>query len=181
MKSFAFTVILVSLISFNISGQEKTNSIVPVDETSGKIEYQEVVHVEGSKEDLFNRCISWVNNFYVNPVAVTQVRDLKSGVVEGRHQLRIHYMEEGYEKDAGLVMYNFKIEFKEGRYRYTITDFVLKKATRYPAENWMDKTDPLYNPQWDEYLRQIDAYAKDLIADLKEKMQPEPEKEEDDW
>lgn len=181
MKSFAIITAIFSLLSFNLWAQEKSSSIVTVDENSGKIEYQEVVQVEGSKEDLFNRCISWVNSFYLNPVAVTQVRDLKSGVVEGRHQLRIHYMEEGYEKDAGLVMYNFRIEFKDGRYRYTITDFVLKKASRYPAENWMDKSDPLYNPQWDQYLRQIDEYTQDLIADLKEKMQPEPEEEEDDW
>ena len=163
-------------------GQESDLNI-PVDEKTGIITYQEVVEVEGTRSELFNRSVYWMNDFYTNPVAVTKVRDKGSGVVKGQHQFRIHYTDnEGYKKDAGLVMYDFIIELKEGRYRYTVTDFVLRKASRYPVEQWLNKSDPLYNERWDEYLRQIDSFMRDQwISSLKDKMLPPEVIEEEEW
>lgn len=158
-----------------------TSSLVPIDEKTNKIVYQEVVEVEGSKRDLFNRCIDWVNNFYKNPVSVTKVRNFESGKIKGSHQFRITDEENAYSKNAGIVMYSFLIEFKNGRYRYTISDFLEKKASRFPAENWLDKSRPDYNTQWINYLKQLDRYTENLISELKVKMQPEADKADDDW
>ncbi len=158
-----------------------TISGMPVDENTGLITYQNVVEEDGSKKELFYRAIDWVNNYYANPVAVTKIRDIETGRVECRHQFRITYKKEGVDLPAGLILYTCIVELKNGRYRYTVTDYVLKQASRFPVENWLNKSDPAYNEQWDDYLRQVDEFTKNLIANLKEKMHPAPEVVEDEW
>ena len=80
-----------------------------------------------------------------------------------------------------MIGYDFMIEFKQDRYRYTLNNFLLKSATRQPVEKWLDKTDPAYDVRWNEYLDQIAEYAKNWSSTLKEKMKPEPEKAPDEW
>jgi hypothetical protein len=157
--------------------------MLPIDETTKLITYQEVVTEEGSKNDLFNRSIGFLNEFYKNPVAVTKVRDPHSGVVRGQHQFRVHYTdEEGYRKEGAMVMYDFRIELKDGRYRYTLTDFLVKKVSRYPVENWLNKNDPEYSKKWDEFLVQINDYVtKEWVPTLKKNMKPLEVIEEEEW
>lgn len=83
-----------------------------------------------------------------------------------------------FEMDgAGLVMYDMTIRFKDGRYRAEVTNFVLKTASRFPAENWLPGGS---NPS-PENLQQLDKFATELLASLKEGMKPEKEYEEEEW
>lgn len=158
-----------------ISAQEIT---VPVDDETSLITYQEVVTEEGDREAFFNRSISWINKYYANPVDVTKTRDPESGVIKGLHRFRIkNTLEDGTQTDAGTVQYRFTLEFKEGRYRYTLTEFELRQASKVPCEKWLGNNDPLSK----SYLKQLDEFAQSWIADLKEGMLPEPEKKEDEW
>jgi hypothetical protein len=173
---------MLFLIFFTGASQSQELNI-PIDPNTGLITYQEVVEEKGEKDELFNRCVYWLNEFYKNPVAVTKKRDFESGVMKGQHQFRIYFTdEEGYKKDAGMVMYDFTIEFKEDRYRYTVTDFLLRKASRYPIEQWLNKSDPAYSEKWDGYLQQVnDFVTKEWVPALKEKMKPEEIIEEEEW
>ena len=182
MKHWIVIIIILIGSKFSLFSQG-TDLNIPVDENTGLITYKEVVEVEGDRNELFNRSIYWLNDFYNNPVAVTKVRDQASGIVRGQHQFRIHYTDdEGYKKDAGMVMYDFLLEFKEGRYRYTVSEFLLRKASRYPVEQWLNKSDPLYSERWEEYLRQIDSYMRDQwIPSLKDHMLPPEIIEEEEW
>jgi len=83
-------------------------------------------------------------------------------------------------RDAGLITYQIRIELKENKYRYTLTDFNLKAASRFPVEKWMSKTDPAYDPRWDLYLYQIDTTMQRLVSTLTEKMKPVVQKK-DEW
>ena len=69
---------------------------------------------------------------------------------------------------------------KDNKYRYTLTDFNLKGASRFPIEKWMNKSDPAYNQNWDSYLYQVDTTMQRLVTTLKEKMQPTVIKK-DEW
>jgi hypothetical protein len=177
-----FTFLLIA-IALTISAQTEEEINIPVDEKTGLVTYREVVDEKGDKDELFNRCIYWLNEFYANPVSVTKKRDFESGVIKGEHQFRIYYIDaEGYKKDAGMLMYDFTIEFKQDRYRYTVTDFLLRKASRYPIEKWLDKNNPEYNENWGYYLEQIDKFVREQwVPSLKEKMQPEEVFEEEEW
>ena len=81
-----------------------------------------------------------------------------------------------------MIKYYFKIELKEGRYRYTLDNFVLTQASKYPCERWLDVTNRDYNEQWPLYLEQLRTYALDIFGkSLKEYMIPEVKVEEEEW
>lgn len=166
-------IFLVVIITISVNAQP-----VPVDDATGQITYQEVVEEPGNPQELFNRAIEWINSFYSNPVDVTKERDPESGEIKGLHRFKVkNTLDDGTEVDAGTVQYEFTIEFKEGRYRYTLHDFVLRQNSAIPVENWLDEHDP----QSKSYLRQVDDFAKDWIKSLKEGMKPKPKKKDDNW
>ncbi len=176
-------ILILTFLSFGgIYNSYAQSSKLPIDEETGKITYKEVVKVEGSKEDLFNRSISWINSFYKNPLDVTRERNFANGVVKGLHRIRLKNVDkDGTKTDAGTVQYEFTLQFKDGRYRYILGDFVLKAGSKIPVEKWLNKKDPKYNPNWQNYLNQIDDFAQKWIESLKKGMQPPAKKVEDDW
>lgn len=172
---------IVAVLSSFIVIHGKAQS-VPMDEDTGLITYQEVVQEDGNREEFFNRAVAWVNSFYANPVDATKTRDPESGIIKGLHRFKIKSpAPDGTETDAGIVQYEFSLEFREGRYRYILSDFVLRQASRIPVEKWLDKNDPQYSPLWDSFLVQLDDFAQSWIASLKEGMQPPKVKKDDDW
>ena len=150
---------------------------VPVDEETGKIMYREVVEQKGTKTEFFNRAISWINSFYKNPVAVTKTRDPESGVIRGLHRIKLKdTMDDGTRTDAGTVQYEFSIELKDGRYRYTLHEFILRQQSKIPVEKWLNQN----NPKLRSYLKQINDFSTNWITSLKKGMLPKVEKS-DEW
>ena len=156
---------------------------LPIDPETKTITYQEVVQEQGTREELFNRGSTWLRIFYANPMEVSRVRDLATGVIKGQHQIRVYHTDkDGNKINDDMVLYSFKIEFKDGRYRYTVDDFLVKRISKYPMENWLNKDDPEYSTYWDQYLLQIDTFIRDeWIPSLKSHMKPEIKKEEKPW
>jgi hypothetical protein len=177
------SIIIIILSTITALAQEVTTLNMPVDETTGLITYKEVVEEPGIKDTLFNRGASWLHTFYANPWEVAKVRDQSTGLIKIQHQFRIYdFGEQGSKTDAGMVMYNAKLEFKDNRYRVVIDNFVYKLVSRYPVEKWLDKTAPDYDVKWESYLGQIDFFARnELIKSLKEKMKPGKAAKEDIW
>ncbi|MCX6234919.1 MAG: DUF4468 domain-containing protein [Bacteroidetes bacterium] len=167
-----------------MAGQTVSSSdtIVPVDPDTRLIVYQEVVYEEGTKNDFFNRAVNWINKTYKNPSGITSVRDPQTGKIEGSYRFRIYTSNnEGINMDWGTILYSFKLEFKDGRYRYTFDNFLLQAQSSFPLERWLDKNDPVYNETCDPKLMKVDEQMKDLIASLKKFMKPPPAKKDDNW
>jgi len=140
-----------------------------------------VVSEQGNPGYLYDKAIEWFRSYYPNPTAVYTVQDRVNGKVEGIGRMKIYYFDsDGNRIDGGQVMYTIKLEFKDNRYRYTLTDFLLKSASRYPLEKWLNKSDPAYNPQWDAYLYQIDTTMQRLVTTMKAGMKPTVKKT-DEW
>ena len=155
---------------------------MPVDENTGLITYKEVVEEPGTPDELFNRAASWLPSFFANPWEAAKVRDQSSGLIKIQHQFRIYDKDgDGNKSDAGMVLYNARLEFKENRYRIVMDNFVLKALSRFPCERWLDVNDPEYRSNWKYYLEQVDVYSKDLIESLKMAMKPKKEAVDDDW
>lgn len=163
-----------------VKAQEPTTKI-PVDPQTKLITYKEVVTVAGTPGELFNRAIEWVNKQYKNPVDATKVRDQASGVIEIIHRIEISRIEQGATLVAGRVDYSMKLEMKDGRFRYTITNFNMKAVSRQPLEHYMNKQDKSYIPAWDDYLMQVDDYTRKLIESLKLGMQAPAVTKPDTW
>ena len=183
-ESLIFFVLLSCFVSY-VSGQEKDSTILPVpfDPEIEKIVYQEVVQEEGTKLEFFYRAVNWLNNTYSNPVAVTSVRDPNTGKIVGNYRFRV-YQDAEEEEDVRkweTILYSFTLEFREGRYRYTFDNFLLKTRSRYPIENWLqelEEGDPSY---WSDKLKKFDEHIQGLINSLKESMKAEEVIEEESW
>jgi hypothetical protein len=166
--------ILNLLIIFSIISYAQ----LPVDEETGLITYKEVVKEAGTKQEFFNRAIGWINDYYKNPVDVTKKRDPESGIIKGLHRFKIkNTLEDGTQVDGGVIQYRFVLEFKADRYRYTLTEFVLRQASKIPTENWLDKSDP----ESKRYLKQLDDFAQQWITELKKGMRPKLQRKDDEW
>ena len=174
------TALAVLLNVVSVIAQETTFKM-PVDPETKKITYKEVVTVAGTPAELFNRAIEWTNKQYKNPVDATKVRDQASGVIEIIHRIELKRKEQGATLTAGIVDYSMKLEMKDGRFRYTITNFNVKDISRQPLEHYMDKLDQSYIPAWDDYLKQVDDYTRKMIESLKLGMQAPAPKKPDTW
>jgi hypothetical protein len=161
---------------------QQDEPVIPVNPETKLITYQEVVKVDGTIKDLFSRAIDWINVNYKNPADVTKVRDPQSGIIEILHRIELERTDKQDTKiDAGIIVYTLKLELKDGRYRYTITNLNLKQSSKFPIERWLDKKDKAYNPNWDLYLSQMDKQIKVIIESLKKGMLPGIQKKEDVW
>ena len=183
MKKISVLLLLAFLFAKVAHSQEDIRNKLNIDPNTHLITYQEVVDEPGSKEKLFNRCVEWLNFFYKNPVGVTKERDLNNGVIRGHFHFPVNDTDtDGNNKLAGQMYYDFRIEFKPDRFRYTLDNFVLKTTTETPAEKWMNKEDPDYNPKWDNYLAQIDDFVRnEWVKSLKQKMKPIKKVEDESW
>ena len=155
---------------------------IPIDSVTKKITYTEVVQQPGSRDTLYNRALHWCNIFFKNPQEVTKVRDKESGKVEGISRFKLYNApsKDGTKTDGGVVQFTFTIECKENKYRYKITDMNMKSVSYQPLEKWLNKKDPYYTPQWDDYLAQVDKYMQDFVKSLKKGM-TEAKKVNDNW
>lgn len=181
IKLFIVLLLTITGTYTRLHAQGSTSNI-PVDPDTKLITYREVVKVEGTTKDFYSRAIDWINVFYKNPDDATKVRDPQTGYIEILHRIDLQRTDDQDVKvPAGIIVYTLKLELKEARYRYTITDLNLKQSSKFPIERWMDKTDKAYNPNWDMYLAQMDKQFKELIESLKKGMLPVAKKKEDVW
>jgi hypothetical protein len=176
--------LILSLVLAFISGKVNAQSSLPIDEDTKLITYTKVVEVTGtSKTDLYNRGFAWANKFYKNPADVIREKDAVAGkmVCKARFKLMNEPDKSGLQTNAGDVMYTLTIDFKEGKFRYKLTDINWQQLSYYPAEKWMNKNDQKWVPVWDFYLKEVDDNVKKIIADLTKAVSEAPKVKKDDW
>lgn len=182
MKITALFILASALMFGGLKANAQNPSVkMPVDPETKLITYKEVVTVTGTPAELYNRAIEWINKQYKNPADATKVRDQASGIIEVVHRIEITRIDKGSTLVAGRVDYSMKLEMKDGRFRYTITNFNMKDVSRQPLERYMDKLDKSYIPAWDDYLKQVDDFTRNLVESLKHGMQAPAEKKPDTW
>ena len=122
-----------------------------------------------------------MNEYYRNPVDVIREKVTDSKLV-AKHRFRIveHKDEKtGTESIAATMLYQLTIEFKQGRYRYEVTNISKKGQSYYGVENWLEENNKAYHHKYAYYLKQTDDELQKIIADLKKGMGTQPEKEEE--
>jgi prolyl oligopeptidase PreP (S9A serine peptidase family) len=181
MRAIFYFLFLVVIPGVCFAQKETPAPNLPVDPDSKVIQYRDVVNQDGNKDVLYDRGAEWFRSYYVNPGSVTKVQDKVNGKIEGTGRLSIYHVDDDNVKvNAGMVFYDIRLEFKENKYRYTLTNFALKSTSRVPLEKWLNKNDPSYNPMVETYLYQVDTTMQNLIAKLKEGMKPKVKKK-DEW
>ncbi len=174
------SILLLSMTLFGNTQQVSLDSILPVE--SGKIKYRDVVNVpETEARTLYNKAIEWLNIFFVNAREITKTRNPNDGIIEGETRIQLVDTVDGTVIKSKQVFYRFTFEFKENRFRYTITEFTVKGNSKFPLEQWIDTESPFYSESNRGYLMQIKTYMDDFISSFTSYMTKPDEEEDDDW
>ena len=178
---FSLVVLMMSLAAFAQKTEIPEAPNLPIDERTNLVTYQDVVKQEGTPKVLYDRAMEWAKKYYKNTAEVIKSADPEKCVINMRSSVRIFYKDkEGTMRFKNIVYYNFKLECRDNRYRYTITDFKEKATGSAPIEVWFNTSASGWSPSMYGYLSQIDEEMQKLIESLEEGMQPQ-EEFKDEW
>lgn len=182
---------------FNTFGQKNTRETppdFPMDSTTGKITYTEVVKVDSTatKDELYSRAREWFAKAYKSSTNVIQMEDKESGKIVGKALTQVFYQAMKSNYSGGYFHYTISIYIKDGRYKYEVTDFyhtgqasphVPDYGTAESMINSKDKTMGIaMQKYYNYYLYQLDIDIRGLIADLKAAMTTKASgAKSDDW
>lgn len=172
--------LLLSLLSIFILSSSYAQDL-PVDKTTNLISYSEVINQEGSADILYNKAHKWFFSYYKNPHNVVKESDNNKIVAHPRFKILNPKNKKGVSTMGGIVTYNFTVIFKDGRYKYTITNIEWKQNSKFPIEKWKNTSATSYDKKYVYYLEQVDIEMKKVISELKSSIAKPMQKEEDNW
>ena len=192
---FLFSLLTLLSVS-SVFGQKETPKL-PIDSSTSKITYSEVIHVDSlaNKQELFSRAREWFAKAYKSSTNVIQMEDKESGKIVGKALMQVYHKALGTEYQGGYINYTISIYMKDGRYKYEVTDFhhtgqLVSGGNRIPdygaCEKMINTTDKSmgvsYQKIYNYYLSQMDNNIKDLISGLKAAMSTKTTNtKKDDW
>ena len=169
--------ILILLSTAITQAQNIAGPKLPIDEKTKIISYSKVNEVANvSKDDLYKRALTWANTYYKNPKDVIREIDRQEGkiVCKARYKIMNPPDKKGFSTEGGVVMYTLNLQFKDGRYKYDLTEINWKQQSYYPVEKWMETTSASYKPEFSFYLKQMDDTSKEIIGSLDKAMHSNP-------
>lgn len=120
---------------------------LPLDSVSGKVTYTGVVQVPGaSAAELYSRGREWFAYTFGSSKTVLEMDDHEAGKLIGRAYAQFDFAAGIGRPQPWALWRKIKVEVKEGKYRYTISDFVLggpisqPDASTHPLESWLAPT-----------------------------------------
>lgn len=154
-----------------------------IDETTKMITYQNVVEIEGTKKELYNKGLNWYKTYYKNPTNVIREQDKINNKIVGKGRFKILNPKDkkGIQTMAGIVQYTITTHYKDGKIKYVINDINWKQTSKFPAEKWLDETSPSLTPKYNYFLQQVDEYMKKTTANLESKITSKTSTKNDNW
>ena len=146
---------------------------LPVDEKTKLICYSKAETVANiTQDEFYKRALSWANSYFKNPKDVIREYDRVQGkiVCKARFKIMNPPDKKGFATDGGNVQYTLDIQFKDGKYKYDLTEINWKQPSYYAAEKWLDATNAGYKPEFVYYLKQVDDSTKVVIKSLDKAM-----------
>ncbi len=107
------------VVSFLLFSATTFGQTIKLDSLSGKYQSEGIVHVDSlTKESLFSKAQEWIALNYKSAQDVIQLADKENAkiILKGNFTTSM-FMKEGY------IGHTLILEFKDGRFRYTYTDF----------------------------------------------------------
>ena len=186
MKLYSGIITLIVVISSNSFAQDMAslNSTLPVNDESKLISFEKVLEVpEVKKNEIFDRAMNWISAYYKNPTDVIRERNPDAGKIlcKARFKIFNEPNKDGIATDAGVIQYTLTLQFKDGKYKYEITEFNWKQLSYYPIERWLNTSSPSYNKAYEYYLLQVNDYSFKTIADLEKNMAIKKKEKKENW
>lgn len=145
----------------------------------GEVEYSEIVSVDSvSQKALFSRSKLFVANAFVSAKDVTSLDDLETSTVITKGNIPWYYTNGFGSTPGGTVSFKFTIQCKEGRYRYSVSNFVhtdMRRNGDYSGgafENEKAACGSFLMPKrtWNKVKSDINQSVLEFLGDLKNTM-----------
>jgi hypothetical protein len=171
-----------SLAAFAQKSADVAVPYFPIDEETKLVTYTDVIQVPGIPTDsLYNVAMAWMKTFYASPSQAIKSQSKEDGIIEIKHQFQLTRTEKGQVVKAGLINYYCTLQFRDGRFKYTITKINLQGASYYGIENWLNDEKFAKDETTVNYLVQIDEFMQKLVGSLETEVKPVAPKKEEDW
>lgn len=168
------TLIIISLFLF---GSLLTNAqTVYLDSTTNKYTISEIVKVDSSltKDKLYSNAREWLSIIAVDSKSIIQMDDRELGKIIFKSDMSVTSEFLFTDWDAGYVEYTFSLYFKDGRYKYVVTDFYHtgneKFSSAGPFENEGPDGSGVTHSNWIDMRNSVYTRLESLILDLKKSM-----------
>ncbi len=164
------------------------NNELPIDPTSNKINFNEVVKVNESTKanDIYDRAFAWVQSKKYKMIS----SDKASGTIVCEATAPVVYPGPRVGmNDKGIVKFIITISAKDGRYRYEMTNFKHEGAGGKGNGGNLELAKAecgkyvLPDAGWAKIKKDTPAIVKDIITDLKVGIEPQgaPAPLKSDW
>lgn len=187
---------IIFILSFHFTLAQ--NPIFPIDE-SGKYIFSEVIEVDSvSKDELIEKGSLFIQQLKVhNSTQNNLIQDLKNYILSNKGSFVVHNLGGIKNSVSGIVIFDMTLEFKDGKCRYTITNFTFNpyERNRYGKfESEAGKYTPLEQEAtrlnrkaWAKHRKEVYSDSQTLISQLNEHLtyqknnQPEKVIKNDNW
>lgn len=172
MRKKFLLVVAITCISLFTSAQE-----LPLDAETKKVSYTEVIEVPGVKKDeLYIRAHTWFAKTYGSSKSVLEIQDKESGKLLGKGLTDVVFKNPPMgTMYGGIVSYTISVIVKEGKYKYSITDFYHDGGTDnriHPGGALENEKKPKgigfpSQKQWDQIREDVNSKMNSLVASMK--------------
>lgn len=192
MKSIIFNIFFISIALTNSNAQSLVEFAFPTE--SNKIIYQDVVKVDSSLKanDLYLDAKKWIAEKFKSANDVIQMDDTETIVVKA-------FITKGHNAVVtnAKKWFRLTLEFKDGRYRYTLTDIVYEFDVDFMGnyqhyeevyDSWLKysshpnkKKREKINLELEKYALSVNSEFELIIESLKSSIGNTTKEEDDDW
>ncbi|MDJ1468147.1 DUF4468 domain-containing protein [Xanthocytophaga flava] len=169
------SIALLLISSFSLFAQVT----LPIDPTTNKVSYTEVVEVPGmTKDQLHAKANEWLAKTYKSANDVIQMNDKEAGkiIAKGTTKSYLHSM--GKDWDAGYFRHTLTLSFKDGKFRYEFTDFThdgtggngTVSMGPVEGEKGAGGMSAPNTKQWKTMKEDLDKRMKAIVEELKKAM-----------
>lgn len=180
MKS---VLLFLAMVPFLCKAQSDEKAL-PVDSATGKITYTEVVQVDSANADaLFSRAKLAISKLFNSSSAVTDLSDQESKQIVAKGLVRPVVSDGMMKRDMGEVDFVCTIQCRDGRYKYTFTDFA-QKSNAWPntlGELEQKKVPKITAATWQRIKDFTNDKIVKAISDLKKIMSNSASSNGDNW
>lgn len=180
---FSFIPVLL-ILSVRLTGQDVQ---LPVNKESKLIEYTELVTVESSltQKILYSKAKDWFDKAFKSSDNVIQKDDKEEGIIIGKGIIPV---KGGMYLTDGKIDFTLKVQVKDGRYKYWISNFSHKSYKEGYSGGALENEKPacgnfnMVKKGWTEVKEIADQNAKKIIKSLKDALSMKSaESEKDNW
>jgi hypothetical protein len=169
-------ILLLLLICSASFAQDKLLGILPLE--NGSVVYSDVMRVEGvSQQDLYKRAKRWFVKTYKSAKDVTQYDDVNNEI-SGKGIFTINWQVTFYGSMPLDVRHAIRFEFKDGRYKYEISQFSTKLSSGAGSESKLEDWSKARPKNTQKVYNEINNRVMDLIVSFRDFIATPPK---DDW